>query len=327
LRLRGIDNLNTIANELSLKDFDSAGSAVLKFLRNRFGFDLWMLTRLEGEDFIVLQSEDHGYDVKPGKVYRWADTFCVHMVNGDGPRIAPNSEMIPAYRTAPISLQYPIRAYVGVPLQNAEGGLFGTLCAIDRSPQPESLREEQPLLELLAALLSQILQSDLRAAEETRRIQHLEAAAHTDPLTSLFNRRAWDDLLAREEERCRRYGHPSAVLAIDLDALKVTNDSQGHAAGDALLQKAARVLRRSVRDIDIVARLGGDEFAIIGVECNHAAADALLKRVRDNLAAEGISASIGVCARVPDCNLALALEVADELMYTEKRRKQSVERV
>jgi diguanylate cyclase len=316
--------LNNLLNDLSVRDFDSAGHAVLTYLRHRFDFGLWMLTRIEGDDFIVLQTEDQSYGVKPGKVFRWADTFCSQMVNGNGPHVAPNSNRIPAYRTAPIAKDVPIQAYVGVPLQNADGGVFGTLCAIDQAPQPEAIRQEQPLLELLAALLSQILQADLRAAEETRRMQYLEAAAHTDPLTSLFNRRAWDDLLAREEERCKRYGHPTAVVSIDLDELKTTNDTQGHAAGDVLLKRAASALRKSVREIDIVARLGGDEFAVIAVECNHAAINALVKRIRENLAADAIGASLGVCARMHDGTLTRAWEDADELMYAEKKQKQKI---
>ncbi len=73
----------------------------------------------------------------------------------------------------------------------------------------------------------------------SRRNEHLELEALVDPLTSLLNRRAWDRLLAREEERCRRYGHTATVFVIDLDQLKEVNDAAGHAAGDALLVHAS----------------------------------------------------------------------------------------
>ena len=76
-------------NDLIFNDFEAAGQRVLAFLHQRFGFGLWMVTRTEGEDWIVLQSEDHGYGVKPGTVFRWADSFCSEMVKGNGPRIAP----------------------------------------------------------------------------------------------------------------------------------------------------------------------------------------------------------------------------------------------
>lgn len=305
------------------RDFETAGNAVLAFLYQRFGFGLWMVTRTEDDDWIVLQSEDHGYDVKPGKVFRWADSFCSQMVQGNGPRIAPNSDLVPAYLAAPIGRQVAIKAYIGVPLLNHDGALFGTLCAIDPSPQPETITEDQELIELLAAMLSTVLQFELKVAGEMRRSERLELEAETDSLTHLYNRRAWDRLLLNEEERCRRYGHPAIVMSIDLDGLKQVNDTQGHAAGDALIARAAETLHQAARKVDIVARLGGDEFGIIGVECGGAGADALLVRTRVALADAGIQASLGIASRTPAEGLKSAWEAADQRMYAEKKLHKS----
>ncbi len=71
--------------DLSCKDFESAGKAVLDFLHKRYGFDLWMLTRVEGDNWIILQAEDHGYHVTPGTTLSWAESFCIEMVRGNGP--------------------------------------------------------------------------------------------------------------------------------------------------------------------------------------------------------------------------------------------------
>lgn len=70
-----------------------------------------MITRTEGDDWIVLQSEDNGYNVQPGQVFRWADSFCSHMVQGKAPRIAPRSGDIPLYVNAPIAKQVEISIY------------------------------------------------------------------------------------------------------------------------------------------------------------------------------------------------------------------------
>ena len=150
--------------DLPLHDFEAAGRAVLSFLHKRFGFSLWMVTRTEGDDWIVLQSEDHGYGVGPGTVFRWADSFCSEMVKGNGPRVAPDSDMVSAYVAAPIGQQVSIKAYIGVPLTKSDGTLFGTLCAIDPVRQPDGLADEQELVELLAALLSKVLNAELRSA-------------------------------------------------------------------------------------------------------------------------------------------------------------------
>ena len=200
-------------NQICFSDFETAGRAVLAFLHHRLGFNLWMITRTEGDDSIVLQSEDHGYKVDPGMIFKWSDSFCSEMVKGNGPRIAPLSEIVPAYATAPIGRQVKIKAYVGIPIVGENGLLFGTLCAIDPSPQPTSITDELPLLEMLAALLSTILHVELRTIIEVRRSEKLQAEALTDELTQIYNRRGWERLLASEDERCRRYGNPAAVYS------------------------------------------------------------------------------------------------------------------
>ena len=280
-----------------------------------------MVTRTQGGDWIVLQSEDHAYGVAPGTVFNWADSFCSEMVKGNGPRIAPDSDEVPAYASAPIGQQVLIKAYIGVPLTSADGTLFGTLCAIDPVRQPDALVDEQDLIELLASLLSAILSTDLRLTDEVRRSERLAVEALVDPMTKLSNRRAWNELLAKEEERCRRYGHSAAVVVIDLDGLKPINDTAGHAAGDALIALAAEALREVAREVDVVARLGGDEFGIVAVECNSEGAEILLARVRQAFAARGVNASIGLSARRPSVGLSAAWEEADKRMYSEKRSK------
>lgn len=312
-----------IPAEMVFGDFEAAGKAVLVFLQNRLGFNLWMVTRTEGDDWIILQSADRGYGVEPGTVFRWADSFCSEMVKGNGPRVAPNSELVAAYANAPIGQAIQINAYIGIPLMLDKDRLFGTLCAIHPSPQPESILEEQELLELLGAMLSTVLQTELKASIEQRRAEQLEAESLTDSLTQLYNRRGWDKLLAHEEERCRRYGHPAALVMIDLDDLKQINDRQGHAAGDSLITAAADALREAARASDIVARLGGDEFGILSVECNRQGALELQGRVRSLLAGAGVEASTGLAVREPVGGLAGAWQTADARMYADKRQRRN----
>ena len=180
-------------NNINFKNFEEAGQAILQFLYKRFGFDLWMITRVEGKDWIVLQSEDHGYGVKPGQVFQWADSFCSHMVKGKAPKIAPHCEDIPLYATAPISQQVSIKSYIGQPILNEDGSLFGTLCAIDPHPKPETIVQDIEIIELLGNLLSKILQAELRQNEHAREFKHLRTKAFRDGLTGLYNRRAWGE--------------------------------------------------------------------------------------------------------------------------------------
>lgn len=150
-------------------DFKTASSQVLEYLHTQLGFRLWMITRTEEDDWIVLNASDHGYNVQSGDVFRWTDSFCSRMVAGLGPRIAPRSNEIPAYAEAPIGRKVPIGAYVGVPLTRHDGGLFGTLCAIDPMPMPDDVGDQLPLVEIMARLLMTILETELKAQQEARR--------------------------------------------------------------------------------------------------------------------------------------------------------------
>lgn len=304
-------------------DFAAAGNAVIKFLHERIGFDLWMVTRTEENDWIILQTEDHGYGVTPPTVFKWADSFCSRMVAGEGPRIAPRSSEIPAYASAPIGKKVKIEAYIGVPITNGDGSLFGTLCAIHPSPQPDAIEKELPLVELMASMLSGILASELRAIEGERRVERALSDAETDSLTNLYNRRGLDRLVAAEERRCLRYGHPACVVAIDLDGLKAVNDSKGHAAGDDLICTAATVLRETARESDVVARIGGDEFVVLGLECEEPSAGILTQRMRTKLHDAGVAASLGFAMRDPARGLEYARHEADRAMYRNKVERKS----
>ena len=304
-------------------NFDSAARAVLDFLHQRLGFDLWMVTRTEGENWTVLQAEDHGYGVKEGTVFRWADSFCSQMVLGRGPCIAPSAAQVPAYASAPIGRLVTIGAYVGLPLIRDDGSLFGTLCAIHPTPQPEAIEAELPMIEVLVRLLCGILEADLKSAEHARRAEWAQAEALTDPLTGLYNRRGWDQLLAAEESRCRRYGHAASVLSIDLDGLKRVNDTQGHAKGDELIRRAGQAIRNAVREQDIVARVGGDEFVVLGIECDADGSKVLRERASNSLSAVDVEASLGVAVRDPSLGLSHAVEQADKGMYLCKKARRN----
>ncbi|MBS8241057.1 GGDEF domain-containing protein [Marinobacter lipolyticus] len=110
-------------------------------------------------------------------------------------------------------------------------------------------------------------QLEQRVAARTSELEvvnrQLAALSSTDGLTGVYNRRYFDKRLAEEASRCSRQG-PLSLLMIDVDHFKRLNDSLGHQAGDACLQRIARALESAVRrDTDAVARYGGEEFALI----------------------------------------------------------------
>jgi diguanylate cyclase (GGDEF)-like protein/PAS domain S-box-containing protein len=163
-----------------------------------------------------------------------------------------------------------------------------------------------------------------KAAE--RRIQFL---AHHDVLTDLPNRALMYDRLEVALAQAHRHGHGVAALFIDLDRVKVVNDTLGHAAGDRLLQEVATRLCRCTREGDTVARLGGDEFMVVLPNLGDpqgaaAVAEKVLESLARPMPLDGqeifISASIGISLFPADAKDAEdLLRNADAAMYSAKR--------
>ena len=150
---------------LPLKDgpfaeFSSTADEMLDFLHTRLGFSLWLVARVDEDQWVIEQARDEGYGVKVGDAFPFADTYCARMVEGHGPHFAPETSAVPCYAEAAIGRELPIAAYVGVPLRRADGSLFGTLCAIDPAPQPPSVGDGLPLVELGGRILSSLLERD-----------------------------------------------------------------------------------------------------------------------------------------------------------------------
>jgi diguanylate cyclase (GGDEF)-like protein len=169
-----------------------------------------------------------------------------------------------------------------------------------------------------------ILVSLLRDRVE-RLIHRLAAAARTDPLTQLLNRRAFDVLLAWEVDRAARSSRPVSVLVGDLDRFKTVNDRFGHIAGDVALQRAAAALREVMRRTDTLARIGGEEFAVIATDSDERSAYVLAERMRcslrDTFAGDPVPLTIafGVAAMPAHANEADRLvRAADEALYAAK---------
>jgi hypothetical protein len=146
-------------------EFHSAAAELFDLLHERLGFSLWLIARIDADRWVIDQARDEGYGIGVGDSFAFSDTYCARMVEGTGPHFAPESADVPCYAEAAIGKELPIAAYIGVPLRRADGSLFGTLCAIDPSPQPPTVGEDLPLVELGGRILSSLLETD---AEERR---------------------------------------------------------------------------------------------------------------------------------------------------------------
>ena len=180
----------------------------------------------------------------------------------------------------------------------------------------------------IMGLMNEVENLRRELAQTKARLDEVEKAADQDGLLPLLNRRAFVRELTRYIAFTGRYNTPASLIYFDLNHLKKTNDTYGHAAGDAVLAHFAEVLQSHVRESDCVGRLGGDEF---GVLLSHANQDQALKKA-DQLAAAveasptqwsgnsiPVSFAYGAFELKAGDNPDSAMARADQAMYAQKR--------
>jgi diguanylate cyclase len=126
--------------------------------------------------------------------------------------------------------------------------------------------------------------------------QTLLALSSIDGLSGLLNRSHWEAVVAAEFQRCRRIGHPSSLVMIDIDHFKSINDNHGHPAGDAVIRSVANILRGTLRLHDIPGRYGGDEFGVVLPGSPIDGAEMLAERIRARIESAVLGAGTGVRA-------------------------------
>jgi diguanylate cyclase (GGDEF)-like protein len=159
---------------------------------------------------------------------------------------------------------------------------------------------------------------------EGKDLEALRVSAITDPLTNLYNRRFLLEQLQREIARAERTGAVVATVMIDLKGFKAVNDRWGHAAGDRVLARAARVIRASLRAVDAGCRWGGDEFVLVLPHTDFLSAFAVAERIRRRVATrvrpspevDGVDMHYGIASYPTDGKTVdFLLRVADVRLY------------
>lgn len=160
--------------------------------------------------------------------------------------------------------------------------------------------------------------------------QHLEYQTQIDPLTGLFNRRAFERKIGEEFERARRYNHAVSVLLLDIDNFKTINDTFGHHGGDTALIKISETLREKTRRSDFPARYGGEEFVLILPETDQDSALQVANKIHEEIRSRtfgtdskpfGLTVSIGLSSTSTKhyMDWRQILDDADKAMYVAKK--------
>ena len=209
-----------------------------------------------------------------------------------------------------------------VPLTDRQGEVIGVIWADD---PVDRLLPSRDLLQALRVFANQAT----AALDSATHFEEMRFLADHDPLTRLFNRRAFTRRLAIETARSGRYHRPFALVTCDLDGFKALNDRHGHLAGDAALERMGGLLHEALRATDAAFRIGGDEFAMLLPETDEAEVRAVIDRIATGLGesgdplVQGLGASFGVAVYPRDGGDPESLfRAADDAMYTAKRSGQ-----
>ncbi|HKJ94156.1 MAG TPA: GGDEF domain-containing protein [Gammaproteobacteria bacterium] len=173
-----------------------------------------------------------------------------------------------------------------------------------------------------------LLQVPLRNA---LRYREAVAMSRCDGLTGLFNRKAFDESLAREVKLSKRHREPLSLLMLDVNDFKRVNDVHGHRAGDAVLRRVAEVMRQGARESDLLFRYAGDEFVMLASHTDEDGAEHIARRIMQRLAGGpdesgdsadssiDVTVSIGTATLRRDESAEAFFDRADAEMYQAKQ--------
>ena len=169
-----------------------------------------------------------------------------------------------------------------------------------------------------------IAQLKVENIERQRAAEELEKLSITDPLTSIYNRRKFNKLLASEVERSKRYQTNLSIIMCDIDHFKKINDTYGHDVGDEALKVFSEKINENIREVDMFARWGGEEFMILMPNVSIDDACSVAEKLRKVITStevkklDSITASFGVTDLHEDETAESFIKRVDLAMYKAK---------
>ncbi|MDB5920366.1 MAG: hypothetical protein JWR40_4600, partial [Massilia sp.] len=189
-----------------------------------------------------------------------------------------------------------------------------------RLVQTEALKSRDRMI----AARQEVQEAEQKILGLEEALRHMSELVREDQLTGSLNRRGLDDVFERETARSDRRGTPLCLAMLDLDDFKRLNDTYGHQAGDGALKHLVRIVKETLRSMDVIARFGGEEFLILLPETTVEAAAQTMTRLQRELTKHFflhdnekllITFSAGVALRIPNEEQAALVARADQAMY------------
>jgi diguanylate cyclase (GGDEF)-like protein len=176
-----------------------------------------------------------------------------------------------------------------------------------------------------------LTRSILYALVRHEKDENLRKLALIDDLSQLYNRRGFASVFKQSRNLARRDGKDLLLIMVDVDGLKLINDTYGHSEGDRAIIDTAKILKETFRSSDIIGRIGGDEFVVLAVQASGENAQGIRGRLQDKIDQYNrsnskfiLSLSLGIVKFGPQDEVTLdaLLSQADKDLYDQKRQKQ-----
>jgi len=276
--------------------FTLASQAAVQHLVELVGLDLWLVTAVERDLQTVVASAGRWAELAaPGTTFPWQQSFCLRMLERQGPTVAPDVTAVPAYAAVATGPLAGVRAYLGVGLEGDEGEFYGSLCGFAGVPQSPGLAAHLDSVQLVGRMLSTILAQEEVARDRADDAAAAYALAERDPVSGLRNRQGWQAALLQEDTRCQRYGGTASIVVVALDGPR-----RGGPGDDReRLRVGAQTVAGTGRPGDVVAHVGDGQVTVLLVESGPVAAQALIARLRVALRSAGVVAACGAATRRP----------------------------
>jgi diguanylate cyclase (GGDEF)-like protein len=269
----------------------------------------------EGQRLLVSARSGPSVHLSEFTPFRPGEGVIGWVVEQGRPALVEDARSDPRFVARPDQVDVP-RSIIAAPLHGTRG-CVGVLSMARLEPPPFD-QGELDILSLLAEMAAPHLD-----------VARLAVLSQTDDLTLLYNRRFLDDVLPREIDRARRYGHPLSVLMLDLDYFKEVNDRHGHECGDEVLRILGDRLRAFSRLADVALRWGGEEFVVLMPETNGTQAREVAERLRVGIGHQPYDTShgdlvctlsIGVASLDAGDDAVGLMRRADDALYRAKRQ-------
>lgn len=292
--------------------------AMLGCLRLAVPMRLWMVGRLAGNSWTVIEADDSQNRVKAGDSFPWPDTLCIRVLEHYGCCFAEDAAANPVLAEAPVRAAMPIGAYIGYPMLSWRGELLGTICGISPEPMPPFSAAQRQLVETLSRTINTLVAHSFKLDDRRQPQARVRPPANIDHLTGLPNQHGWQVLLEEEENALKQEGADALAMIVELVEPDNVIDGAGSVDWDNLLNRVAHLLKSHVREQDGLARIGPARFGLLLRSVHPHQGTLAADKIRQTLAEAGVRAGLGHAMRLASGSLANAVRIADIRMYNDK---------